>query len=49
MLVIALQGKDHAVRFGARRAARYLAWGVANRLAGFGFAPACKTLRETEC
>ena len=35
MLGIALQAKDHAVRFGAGRAARYLAWRVADRLAGY--------------
>ena len=35
MLGIALQVKDHVVRFGAGRAARYLAWRVADRLAGY--------------
>ncbi|HUF82518.1 MAG TPA: hypothetical protein VMN03_15380 [Burkholderiales bacterium] len=35
MLGIALKVKDHAVRFGAARAARYFAWGVADRLAGY--------------
>ncbi|HUG79853.1 MAG TPA: hypothetical protein VML57_20405 [Burkholderiales bacterium] len=35
MLGIALEVKDHAVRFGAGRAARYLAWRVADRLAGY--------------
>jgi hypothetical protein len=35
MLGIAFQVKDHAVRFGAGRAARYLAWRVAHRLAGY--------------
>lgn len=35
MLGIALELKDHTVRFGAGRAARYFAWRVADRLAGY--------------
>jgi hypothetical protein len=35
MLGTALEVKDHAVRFGAGRAVRYLAWRVADRLAGY--------------
>lgn len=35
MLGIAVQVKDHALRFGAGPAARYLAWRVAHRLAGY--------------
>ncbi|OGA70389.1 MAG: hypothetical protein A3G81_34475 [Betaproteobacteria bacterium RIFCSPLOWO2_12_FULL_65_14] len=35
MLGLALEVRDHAARFGAERAARYLAWRVADRLAGY--------------
>ena len=35
MLGIALEGKDYALRFGAGRAARYVAWRLADRLSGY--------------